>query len=58
MKILGKQSLPAVPGPRCRAPIVLSGRFQGGSGKYPAIPARTAAIATKFIDTRCLRISG
>jgi hypothetical protein len=58
MKILGKQSLPAVPGPRRRARIVLTGRFQGGSGKYLAIPVRTAAIAAKFIDTRCLRISG
>jgi hypothetical protein len=58
MKILGKQSLPAVPGPLCQVRILLSGHFPAGCGKYPAIPAMTAAKAAKFNDTRCLRISG
>jgi hypothetical protein len=45
MKILGKQSLLAVPGRRRPVRILLSGRFQGDGRKYPAIAATTAASA-------------
>jgi hypothetical protein len=43
MKILGKQSLPAIPGRRRPVRILLSGRFQATAGNIRAIAATTAA---------------